>query len=384
MAAPADITNSKDAQPRPSPGAARVLICEDEAVTALHLRRVLTDLGYAVVGEAGDGAEAVQLAGRLRPDVILMDVNMPRLDGIEAARRIMAEHPTAILMLTAYSDPELVKRALEAGASGYLVKPVVNEQLSPAISVAQTRFEELRQERGVAASLVDSFVSRIPEIPGLQLAVRYQPASEAARVGGDFYDFIDLGRRRVGVVIGDVCGSGLAVAAFTGMARHMLRAYSVEDAAPVRVLERLNRGLARQMSEESPYVTLFYGVLDLEERSLTYANAGHPSPFLCEPAARRCRELEATGGVVGAAPEIVYAQQNVILPPGAVLALFTDGVTEAHTGAELLGSAGVRAAVEAHVAGSADVIADAILARAREFGGGELHDDVAIVVIRLE
>jgi sigma-B regulation protein RsbU (phosphoserine phosphatase) len=138
------------------------------------------------------------------------------------------------------------------------------------------------------------------------------------------------------------------------------------------------------MSEESPYVTLFYGVLDLEERSLTYANAGHPSPFLCEPAARRCRELEATGGVVGAAPEIVYAQQNVILPPGAVLALFTDGVTEAHTGAELLGSAGVRAAVEAHVAGSADVIADAILARAREFGGGELHDDVAIVVIRLE
>src|SRR5262245_55663631 len=131
----------------PAGPAARVLICEDEGVTALRLQRVLTALGYHVVGEARDGEAAVRLAQALRPDVILMDVNMPGLDGIEATVRIMQECPTAVVMLTAYSEPAILERALAAGASGYLVKPMVDDQLRPAITVARARFAELRQER---------------------------------------------------------------------------------------------------------------------------------------------------------------------------------------------------------------------------------------------
>lgn len=365
-------------------GAARVLVCEDEGLTALRLQRMLTLHGYEVVGEAADGEQAVHLAARLRPDIVLMDVNMPKLDGIQATQRLMRERPTAVIMLTAYSEPELVQRALEAGASGYLVKPVAEEQLHSAIAVARARFAELRQEREVAYSLARSLIGETPEIPGFQVACRYEPACEPARVGGDFFDFFDLDDQRVGIVIGDVCGKGLAAAGHTARARHMLRAYSLEDPAPARVLSRLNRALCQQTDVDSLFVTVVYGVLNRQTLTFTYSSAGHPPPLLYDPEEQRCRELPSTGGIVGAVPGMQYTEESAAVPPGAVLALFTDGVTEAHVSAELLGSAAVGAVVQEHQAASAAAIADAILGRARQFAGGYLRDDVAIVVLKSE
>jgi AmiR/NasT family two-component response regulator len=363
---------------------ARILVCEDEGLTVLRLRKVLSRLGYEVVGAARDGEEAVREAYRLRPDVILMDVRMPKVDGIQATERIMQQCPTAVIMLTAFSEPELVQRALAAGASGYLVKPVADDQLRPAITVACGRFAELQRERQVTSTLAESYASQLPRIPGLQIACRYQAASEAAPVGGDFFDFIPLGDDRVGILLGDVCGSGLATAAYTAMARHVVYAFSLEDPTPARVVSRLNRALCSQMPEECPFLTLVYAVLDRQTLALTYVNAGHPSPIVYAPTSGMCRELAATGGVVGAAPEMAYTQASVTLQPGFVLALFTDGVTEARTGEEMLGSEGVAAVVEEHASESANSIVEAILERARRFAGGELHDDVAIVVIRNE
>jgi AmiR/NasT family two-component response regulator len=123
---------------------ARVLICDDEGLTALRLKKALGRLGYAVVGEAKNGDEAVALARQLKPDAILMDIRMPKLDGIGATEQIMRERPTAIVMITAYSERELVDAALRAGASGYLVKPVSDEQVEPALRVALNHFAELR------------------------------------------------------------------------------------------------------------------------------------------------------------------------------------------------------------------------------------------------
>ncbi len=147
----------------PSPASAeplRILVCEDEGLTALRLQKTLSSMGYLVVGEAKDGEEAVRLARALGPDIIMMDVRMPKLDGIEATRRIMELAPTAIVMLTAYSDQELVQKALDAGASGYLVKPVKDEQLKPAITVARTSFAQFQELGSEIAGLKDTLEAR--------------------------------------------------------------------------------------------------------------------------------------------------------------------------------------------------------------------------------
>lgn len=124
--------------------ALRALICEDEGLTVILLRRALTTAGYEVVGEAAEGASGIEMARTLEPDFILMDVNMPGVNGIDATRQIMQERPMPIVILTAYSDDRLVEEAIEAGACAYIVKPIVSEQLIPAVRTALTRFEALQ------------------------------------------------------------------------------------------------------------------------------------------------------------------------------------------------------------------------------------------------
>src|SRR5438552_14610269 len=121
----------------------RILIAEDETIIRLDLRALLERAGFEVCAEARDGEEAVELARAQEPDVALLDVKMPRLDGIEAARRILDERPMPIVMLTAYGQDELVSRAVEAGVFGYLVKPFREQDLLPAIRTARARHEEL-------------------------------------------------------------------------------------------------------------------------------------------------------------------------------------------------------------------------------------------------
>ena len=121
----------------------RVLIAEDEALIRLDLAEMLRDEGYEVVGEAGDGQEAVELAESLKPDLVIMDVKMPRRDGIDAASEIASKRIAPIVVLTAFSQRELVERARDAGAMAYLVKPFSITDLIPAIEVAVSRFSEI-------------------------------------------------------------------------------------------------------------------------------------------------------------------------------------------------------------------------------------------------
>jgi AmiR/NasT family two-component response regulator len=121
----------------------RVVIAEDEALIRLDLKEMLEEEGYVVVGEAGDGETAVQLTEQLRPDLVIMDVKMPVLDGISAAERIDAQHLAAVVILTAFSQRDLVKRASGAGAMAFLVKPFTKADLVPAIEIAVGRFQEI-------------------------------------------------------------------------------------------------------------------------------------------------------------------------------------------------------------------------------------------------
>jgi two-component system, response regulator PdtaR len=141
-------------------GLMRVLVAEDETIIRLDLRDLLERSGFEVCAEARDGEEAVALARSERPDVAIMDVKMPKLDGIEAARRILEERPIPIVMLTAYGQEELVSRAVEAGVFGYLVKPFREQDLLPAIHTARARHEELAALREEAESLAEALAAR--------------------------------------------------------------------------------------------------------------------------------------------------------------------------------------------------------------------------------
>ncbi len=120
----------------------RVIIADDESLIRMDLREMLLNLGYLVVGEVGDGRSAVNLARELRPDVVIMDVKMPDMDGIDAARILTEERLAPVILLTAYSQKDLVERAKEAGVVGYMVKPFRESDLVPAIEVALARFKE--------------------------------------------------------------------------------------------------------------------------------------------------------------------------------------------------------------------------------------------------
>jgi response regulator NasT len=143
----------QDEQSHVPPLTTRVVIAEDEALIRLDLKEMLEEEGYSVVGEAGDGGTAVKLAEELRPDLVILDVKMPVLDGISAAERIAGEKLAPVLMLTAFSQRELVERARDAGAMAYLVKPFSKTDLVPAIEMAVSRFQELRALEAEIADL---------------------------------------------------------------------------------------------------------------------------------------------------------------------------------------------------------------------------------------
>ena len=138
----------------------RVLIADDESIRLLSLGEQLAGLGHQVVAEATRGDEAVQLAEQHQPDLAILDIKMPVMDGIEAAERITAARPIPIILLTAYSDAQLVERATRANISAYLMKPVAEDDLHPAIALALARFREFESLRREVADLRDALEAR--------------------------------------------------------------------------------------------------------------------------------------------------------------------------------------------------------------------------------
>lgn len=144
----------------PDGKALRILIADDEAVIRLGLRTMLEAQGYRVVGEAADGTRALDLVSRLKPDLVFLDIKMPGVDGLQAARRLQQDGNTPVVILTAYSDREFVDSAKASGVLAYLVKPMRESDLRPAIEVAMSRFAEIQALRGEVEDLEDSLETR--------------------------------------------------------------------------------------------------------------------------------------------------------------------------------------------------------------------------------
>ena len=176
---PAESTSS----PTTSATGLRVLVVEDEALIRLDLAEMLTEEGYVVAGEAGDGEQAVALARELRPDLVIMDIKMPKVDGIAAAGEIVDERIAPVVMLTAFSQRDLIEQARDAGAMAYLVKPFARHELVPAIELAVSRFAEVRALEGEVASLNDRLETRkmVDRAKGLLMTQQNMTEPEAFR-----------------------------------------------------------------------------------------------------------------------------------------------------------------------------------------------------------
>jgi response regulator NasT len=143
-----------------SPTITRVLIADDESIIRLNLREMLTQQGYEVIAEASNGRQAVELARKLLPDLAIVDIKMPDMDGLEAAAAIVSADIAPVILLTAYSDSDLVESARKAGVSGYLVKPLRETELAPVVEIALARFEDLRALRQRVLDLEDALETR--------------------------------------------------------------------------------------------------------------------------------------------------------------------------------------------------------------------------------
>jgi response regulator NasT len=159
----------------------KAVIAEDEQLTRTIIRARLEKLGHVVVAEAGDGAQAIEAARAHKPDVIIMDIKMPVMDGIEAARTILSETPCAILFLSSFNEQELVEQATDTGALAYLMKPFRKEDLAPALEMAVRRFRQIRSQQREIDDLKETLETRkiIERAKGLLMDRHHMSEEEA-------------------------------------------------------------------------------------------------------------------------------------------------------------------------------------------------------------
>ncbi|MBV9848308.1 MAG: SpoIIE family protein phosphatase [Armatimonadetes bacterium] len=338
----------------------------------------LCDACDQVTQEAALKGEPISLTGRRNPGFPLCHWR--------AFAGQSGEH--SVLAVPLRSGDEILG-ALTVFARG--TRPFAPDQVKllgtlASLAVAAVRnAQSYAHEQNIAETLQKAFLPGAPtRMPGLDIAERYHPTrTEEARIGGDYYDFLPLGPRKLAVIIGDISGKGLAAAVYTAMAKYTLRAFAAQDMPPAEVVSRANRAIARHTVGEV-FSTLFYGVVDLDAATLTYVNAGHEPPQLAR-ADGTIHSLESTGLMLGAFADAEWDAATVPLAPDDVLALFTDGLPDARAeDGMFFGEDGVRACLAAARAGDAAAVADALHGAAVRFAaGGRLRDDIALLVLRV-
>lgn len=247
-------------------------------------------------------------------------------------------------------------------------------------AVAISNAMNYERESHIADVLQKSFLSSARVATDrFEIAQVYQPAMDEARVGGDFYDIIEIDENRIGLVIGDVSGKGLASAVHTAMAKYTLRAYLGEGHSAAEAIRLLDKAVGRYSAMET-FITLFLGILDINTGELIYVNAGH------EPAVYSRNgtflTLQSTGPALGLGISDKYFEGKSIIEPGGILVLYTDGISEARRGMDFLGTERIGDLLAVCDQKRCEDVARCVYESALEFAGGELRDDAAILAVK--
>jgi sigma-B regulation protein RsbU (phosphoserine phosphatase) len=247
-----------------------------------------------------------------------------------------------------------------------------------ALAIENARLYET--ERDIADRLQEALISLPAEVGGLEFAHAYHSATEAVRVGGDFYDLFEMSPHHVGITIGDVAGKGLDAAVLTSLIRNTIRAHATETGrTPSQVLALTNEVVHNATGPES-FATVFFGVLDRRDGRLTYSNAGHTTAALvCEDGG--VEQWPGNGTVLGAFAGMEFGESDVHLGVGDLLFLYTDGVTEARRDGALYGEQRLFDLLASTRGSARDVVSD-VVGDVVSYSQGTLRDDLAILAIR--
>lgn len=396
-----------------------ILAVDDHPANLLALEATLSDIDLDLI-KAGSGAEALRWVLRKDFAVILMDVNMPGMDGFEAAdlirlRKRSAHTPIIFLTATEAADSQVFK-GYAHGAVDYLVKPIVPHVLRSKVAVfvdihrkslqiqsqgellrrlaeqeherqlaaakAELEAERLRQEIRLAQQIQQKLFPVAPlPLPGLDIAGASFPAEAT---GGDYFDYIPMPDGGLAVVVGDVCGHGFGPALLMAELRAYLRAFLLTRTDVSEIVSLLNRALA---GDTDRFVTLLIARLDPVTRSLAYAGAGHLPGYVFAATGEVKARLESTGFPLAVTVDADYRmEQAPPLEPGEVLVLLTDGVVEAHGPDEnVFGTNRVLNVVSANRARPAREILNALFDGVRAHcGPGVQLDDMTAIVIKAD
>jgi sigma-B regulation protein RsbU (phosphoserine phosphatase) len=246
---------------------------------------------------------------------------------------------------------------------------------------AKERAEASEQEaRALARTLQQTLIPPAPPvIPGLDLAAAYHPAGHGAMVGGDFYDVFRVGPSEWVVTLGDVCGKGYDAAIVTALVRHTIRALSVGERSPARVLTALDEVLRNHSTDRFCTAVVLYLCRDDDGWELTAALGGHPPPLLLR-ADGRLDPIGGRGPLLGVLDDARFADQQLRLDPGDVVLLYTDGVLEGRRNSEMFGEERLRATIEGIGALPVELVAE-VMSTVLDFQEGTLRDDVALVAL---
>lgn len=378
----------------------KILIADDEPDLEIlirqRFRRQIRDNQYAFVF-ARNGIEALDRL-QAEPDIelVLTDLNMPGMDGLTLLGKVMEVSPQMhSVVVSAYGDLPNIRTAMNRGAFDFLTKPIDFQDFEATVAkgLRQTRalrkaalereqLATMQRELGIAAHIQQSMLPRPlpPELAGIDVHGIMLPARN---VGGDFYDFFALDPSRIGFVIGDVSGKGVPSALFMMMSLTLLKAVSPYRSLPGACLTEVNRLLCRNHHTDL-FVTLFYGILDLESGELLYSNGAHNLPYRLGPERVEMLPAEREGGVLGFRERTTFDTVQTRLMPGEGLYLYTDGVTEALDGQRRrFGVDRLEAYLNAHTASPPAQLAEGSIAAVRRFtGGAPQSDDLTALVVR--
>jgi sigma-B regulation protein RsbU (phosphoserine phosphatase) len=371
-----------------------ILIVDDTPINIGVISGALKDSFATKVATSGQKALAI-VSGKEKPDLILLDIMMPEMDGYEVCRRLKANPDTRdipVIFLTSQTEAEDETKGFEVGAVDYIHKPfsaaVVKARVRTHLMLREAHAQiarqlveintELEMARQIQLSILPSTT---PKITGMDVVARYIPMTSVA---GDFYDFIVVDERHVGILIADVSGHGLPAALIASMLQVALTAQARHVSEPGKVLAGLNQALCGKFQHN--FVTAAYVYVDLEKNTMNYAGAGHPPLLLWRKSTGSASQLLENGLVMGQFEEATYNSLQVPIEAGDRFVLYTDGILETCNPAqEEFGTDRFMQFMETNNKLTAGPFADALLlelARWLEQPPGEGHkDDISLLAI---